>query len=53
MLYLGDRGTVDALVRRAGAQQVPPANPCWAEHGVMLEDPDGFRVVLVAERWEG
>ncbi len=25
----------------------------WAEHGVTFEDPDGFRVVLVPERWEG
>ena len=23
------------------------------EHGSTFEDPDGFRVVLVSERWEG
>jgi hypothetical protein len=28
-----------------------PANPYWAEHGVTVEDPDGFRVVLVPEAW--
>jgi hypothetical protein len=25
----------------------------WAAHGLMFEDPDGFRVVLVPERWPG
>jgi ribosomal protein S18 acetylase RimI-like enzyme len=25
--------------------------PYWVEHGVTIEDPDGFRVVLVPERW--
>ena len=34
-------------------QPVEPANPYWASHGVTFEDPDGFRVVLVAERWTG
>jgi hypothetical protein len=24
----------------------------WAEHGVTFQDPDGFRIVLVPERWE-
>ena len=24
----------------------------WDEHGVTFEDPDGFRVVLVPERWD-
>jgi catechol 2,3-dioxygenase-like lactoylglutathione lyase family enzyme len=51
VLYLGDRAAVDAIVARAGAEPVAPANPYWAEHGVTLADPDGFRVVLVPERW--
>jgi hypothetical protein len=25
----------------------------WAEHGLSFEDADGFRVVLVPERWDG
>ncbi|MGO9498573.1 MAG: hypothetical protein ACLQA5_17970 [Solirubrobacteraceae bacterium] len=28
------------------------ANPYWDEHGVTFEDPDGFRVVLVPDRWD-
>jgi ribosomal protein S18 acetylase RimI-like enzyme len=51
VLYLGDDDAVAAVVSRLGAAPVPPANPYWAEHGVTLEDPDGFRVVLVPERW--
>jgi YycE-like protein len=43
---------VPAVVARLGVEPVPPANPYWAEHGLTFEDPDGFRVVLVPERWE-
>jgi hypothetical protein len=32
---------------------IAPANPYWAEHGLTFADPDGFRVVLVPERWKG
>jgi hypothetical protein len=32
---------------------VTAANPYWAEHGVTVEDPDGFRLVLVPQRWNG
>jgi hypothetical protein len=49
VLYLGDA----EVVARLGAQPVEPANPYWAEHGLTFEDPDGFRVVLVPERWTG
>jgi ribosomal protein S18 acetylase RimI-like enzyme len=51
VLYLGDAAAVEEVVVRVGADPVPPANPYWAEHGLTLEDPDGFRVVLVPERW--
>jgi catechol 2,3-dioxygenase-like lactoylglutathione lyase family enzyme len=51
VLYLGDRATVDALVARSGARPVPSANPYWDRCGVTVADPDGFRVVLVAEAW--
>ncbi len=52
VLYLGDEDEVRAVAARLGADPVPPANPYWAEHGLTFEDPDGFRVVLVPERWE-
>ena len=53
VLYLGDDQAVEAAAERLGVDPVPPANPYWAERGVTFEDPDGFRVVLVPERWEG
>ena len=52
VLYLGDREAVYAVASRLGVEPVAPANPYWAEHGLTFEDPDGFRVVLVPERWE-
>ena len=52
VLYLGDTEAVMAVAGRLGADPVAPANPYWAEHGLTPEDPDGFRVVLVPERWE-
>jgi len=53
VLYLGDDAAVRAVAARLGRAPVAPANPYWAEHGMTFEDPDGFRVVLVPERWEG
>ena len=52
VLYLDDREAVRAAATRLGADPVAPPNRFWAEHGLTFEDPDGFRVVLVAERWE-
>lgn len=51
MLYLGDDATLQTIAARIGDNPVPPANPYWAEHGLTFEDPDGFRVVPVPERW--
>ena len=53
VLYLGDDEAVQAVSERLGVDPIPPANPYWAEHGVAFQDPDGFRVVLVPEPWEG
>jgi catechol 2,3-dioxygenase-like lactoylglutathione lyase family enzyme len=52
VFYLGDEATVQAVAARLGIDPVSPANPYWAEHGLTFQDPDGFRVVLVPERWE-
>ena len=52
VLYLGDDEAVRAVAARLGLDPVTPANPYWAEHGITVEDPDGFRVVLVPERWQ-
>jgi catechol 2,3-dioxygenase-like lactoylglutathione lyase family enzyme len=51
VLYLGDQGAVQSVAARLGVEPVAPANPYWAQHGLTFEDPDGFRVVLVPERW--
>ena len=50
VLYLGDAAAVEAILERVG-DPVAPSNPYLAEHGVTVVDPDGFRVVLVPERW--
>ena len=52
VLYLGDEEAVQTVAARLGVDPIASANPYWAEHGVTFQDPDGFRVVLVPERWE-
>ena len=52
VLYLGDDEAVQAVVSRVRVDPIRPANPYWEEHGLTVEDPDGFRVVLVPERWK-
>jgi YycE-like protein len=52
VLYLGDAEAVETVAARLGVDPIPPANPYWTEHGVTFEDSDGFRVVLVPERWQ-
>ncbi len=51
VLYVGSREAVDEARRRTGAAPADPANPYWRAHGLTLVDPDGFRVVLVPDRW--
>jgi catechol 2,3-dioxygenase-like lactoylglutathione lyase family enzyme len=51
VLYLGDSQAVETVLQRLDTAPVEPANPYWTEHGVTVEDPDGFRVVLVPEAW--
>ena len=51
VLYLGDRDAVDRILSRLEAAPVPAANPYWDEVGVTVLDPDGFRIVLVADTW--
>jgi hypothetical protein len=55
VLYFDDGTAVEQLVDRlaaAGHQPVPPENPYWEarEDSVTVEDPDGWRVVLVKPR---
>jgi catechol 2,3-dioxygenase-like lactoylglutathione lyase family enzyme len=52
VLYLRNAEAVDEAVARSGVAPVRPTNPYWEANGVTLEDPDGFRVVLVPSAWE-
>jgi hypothetical protein len=50
VLYLTDPAAVAALVGRLeaiGHRPGPPENPYWNGREVTIEDPDGWRVVLV------
>jgi GNAT superfamily N-acetyltransferase/catechol 2,3-dioxygenase-like lactoylglutathione lyase family enzyme len=51
VLFLGSREAVNEALTRVGDTSVPSANPYWDRIGVTILDPDGFRVVLVAEAW--
>ena len=51
VLYLGSRQAVEDVLARLDVTPVPSANPWWDRIGVTVLDPDGFRVVLVAEAW--
>jgi len=53
VLYVGDGESLREIAARLGTNPVPPANPYWASYGLTFADPDGFRVVLVPERWSG
>jgi ribosomal protein S18 acetylase RimI-like enzyme len=52
VLYVGDETAVRTIATRVDAEPVAAANPYWNDHAVTITDPDGFRVVLVPERWE-
>ena len=50
VLYMEDPVAITTLVVRLlamGYPPVPPENPYWKERGVTIEDPDGWRVVLM------
>jgi catechol 2,3-dioxygenase-like lactoylglutathione lyase family enzyme len=51
VFYLGDRQAVHELVARSGVSPIPSTNPYWDSVGVTIADPDGFRIVLVADSW--
>lgn len=50
VLYIPDKNEVDEISRRIsqmGYKIVEPENPYWKEKGITVEDPDGWRVVLM------
>jgi catechol 2,3-dioxygenase-like lactoylglutathione lyase family enzyme len=53
VVYLGEPvgdDLVDRLVA-AGGTRVASNNPYWDNHGVTIEDPDGYRLVLCSRTW--
>ncbi len=50
VLYLPNLTARNAIAQRLaslGYPPVSPENPYWAEHGLTIADPDGWRVVLM------
>ena len=50
VFYIPDRESRDAVVDRLrgmGHIPVEPENPYWKHDGVTIEDPDGWRIVLM------
>jgi catechol 2,3-dioxygenase-like lactoylglutathione lyase family enzyme len=50
VFYIPDQKAIDRIVSRLAAmghKSVPPENPYWEQKGVTIEDPDGWRVVLM------
>jgi len=53
VLYLDgdiDDDVVDRLIH-AGGVRATSRNPYWDEHGVTIQDPDGYRLVLSRRSW--
>ncbi len=50
VLYIPDKETIEHMavkLQEMGYPEVEPENPYWEEKGVTIEDPDGWRVVLM------
>lgn len=51
VFYLPERAAIERIAARLAAlgyrAAVAPENPYWAERGLTIEDPDGWRVVLM------
>lgn len=50
VFYIPERAAVERVAARLAAlgyAAVAPENPYWQERGITIEDPDGWRVVLM------
>lgn len=54
VVYRGHPATHDDIARLTdcGGRRVTARNPYWEEHGVTIEDPDGYRLVLCHRTWD-
>lgn len=56
VFYIPNEDAVNRIVERLGAMgyfPVPPENPYWEQDGVTIQDPDGWRVVLMKRSFGG
>ena len=50
VFYLRDTAQRDTIAQRLFTMGYPaaaPQNPYWEKHGITIEDPDGWRIVLM------
>ena len=50
VFYIKNKQEIETVARRLekmGYPEVEPENPYWEEKGVTIEDPDGWRIVLM------
>lgn len=50
VLYIPEKDQVNRIAERLfsmGYEEVEPENPYWEEKGITIEDPDGWRIVLM------
>lgn len=47
MPYIESIHRIAERLKRMGYLQVQPENPYWEEKGITIEDPDGWRLVLM------
>ncbi|PFD94720.1 VOC family protein [Bacillus cereus] len=50
VFYIPDKGEIEKVnnrLRAMGHYEVEPENPYWKEKGITIEDPDGWRIVLM------
>lgn len=50
VFYIPQKEVIEKIVERLaemGYKEVAPENPYWQENGITIEDPDGWRVVLM------
>jgi catechol 2,3-dioxygenase-like lactoylglutathione lyase family enzyme len=50
VLYCRDDAEVQAIAERIDAEPVIAANPYWQRNAIAFDDPDGFPLLLVADR---
>lgn len=39
-------------LEKNGIKQITPKNPYWNNNGIMVQDPDGFRIVISSQKFD-